>query len=99
MSNIEQRLDVIAEDVSSKILSNYNTIVEGLRDEHNWVAGKLNDLQTELHTEVEDLQTELAQCGQQAETLRRQRMRLEERLAVAREEAADLKGAGNGDGL
>jgi hypothetical protein len=41
----------------------------------------------------------LAQCGQQAETLRRQRMRLEERLAVAREEAADLKGAGNGDGL
>jgi outer membrane murein-binding lipoprotein Lpp len=56
MSNIEQRLDVIAEDVSSKILSNYNTIVEGLRDEHNWVAGKLNDLQTELHTEVGNCQ-------------------------------------------
>ena len=43
MANIEQRLDAIAEDVSSKILSN-NTIVEGLRDEHDWVAGKLNDL-------------------------------------------------------
>jgi len=56
MANIEQRLDAIAEDVSSKILSNYNTIVEGLRDEHNWVAGKLNDLQTELHTEVGNCQ-------------------------------------------
>jgi len=64
-------------------------------DDNEELAAEL----TELHTEVEDLQTELAQCGQQAETLRRQRMRLEERLAVAREEAADLKGAGNGDGL
>lgn len=56
MTNIEQRIDTVAEDVSSKVLSNYNTIVEGLRDEHNWTAGKLNDLQTELHTEVGNCQ-------------------------------------------
>ena len=56
MGALEGKVEKMLGDMDKRVHSNYDAIVEGLRDEHAFAVGKVQDVSRELQNEISNLQ-------------------------------------------